>query len=91
LGFRLAIAVVLFALAGQGPALSATQVECHALFQKADGNGDGVVDGPELKAILAPSATHGLMAEPDPEVRMRPRDFEERCMLDRLDDLAAHH
>lgn len=81
-------AVALLALAGQQSAFSATQVQCHALFQKADGNGDGVVDGTELKALMAPSSTHALMAEPAPAIRIRPRDFQEMCMLDRLDDLA---
>jgi hypothetical protein len=79
--------VSMFGLALAGAAQAATQVECHALLHRADANADGIIDTAELKAIL-PASTYGLMAEPATAISIKPQDFEENCMLDRLEELS---
>jgi hypothetical protein len=67
---------------------AATQVHCHAMFQKADTNGDGLIGGLELLPFLAGQILQGLPVNTAVEMTVNAQEFEEECMRNKFKDAA---
>ena len=80
---------VLFALMPLLPvsAYAATQVECHAMFRKADHNSDGSIGGVELLPFAPSLIAGGLPAESIQQLAIKAQEFEENCMRDHFKDV----
>jgi hypothetical protein len=67
---------------------AATQVHCHAMFQKADTNGDGLIGGSELLPFLAGQIVQGLPINTAVQMTVNAQEFEEECMRNQFEDAA---
>jgi hypothetical protein len=81
----LALGAIL-ALAPGSFAAAATQVDCHAMFDKADDNRDGSVGGPELLPFVPSLIAAGVTSQTIDQMVIKADEFTENCMRDQLKD-----
>ena len=62
----------------------ATQVDCHAMFDKADDNRDGSVGGSELLPFVASLVAAGATSQSIDQMVIKADEFTENCMRDQF-------
>jgi predicted HAD superfamily phosphohydrolase len=82
----LAVAALVVSAPG-GFATAATQVDCHAMFDKADDNRDGSVGGPELRPFVPSLIAAGVTSQSIEQMVIKADEFTENCMRDQLKDM----
>jgi hypothetical protein len=83
-----AVAVLFLSFTCSQAAHAATQVQCHAMFQKADSNGDGLIGGTELLPFLATQVVAGRSMEATVQMTVNAQEFKEECMREAFRDVA---
>lgn len=63
---------------------AATQVDCHAMFDKADDNRDGSVGGSELLPFVPSLVAAGVVSQTIDQMVIKADEFTENCMRDQF-------